>query len=262
MRFLYNERGTVVHRMSPQAKLIGVLISFIFPVAFNHPAYLAVVAAFALGYVTVAEAWDVLARFRRLILVLFVVSCLLWSVLLKAGEPIFHWGPILGSPTSLLVGIAMGLRVTTYVVIGLAFLATTSVEELTSALRGIGLPFSFGFALSTSFRLVPTFVETTKSVTEAQRARGLSLEHGGPVARAKKYLPLFIPILAICIRRASTMAMALEARGFGAQGSRTSFCRSRLSGREGVLLVVIVLAAAGAIFLRVTGHGELVPGRL
>jgi len=262
MRYLYSEKDTAIHRMSPQAKLGAVLISFVFPVAFNHPAYLAVVAAVALGYATAARAWDVLWLFKRLLIVLLVVSWALWSVLLKVGEPILELGLLSVSSTSLMFGIAMGLRITTYVLIGLVFLATTSVEELTSALRKLGLPFSLGFALSTSFRLVPTFVETTKAVAEAQRARGLSLDRGGPVARARKHLPLFIPILAGCLRRASSMAMALEARGFGARGTRTSFSQARLTPGEGFVLAAIALAAAAAIILRVNGYGVMVPGRL
>jgi energy-coupling factor transport system permease protein len=262
MRFLYSEKGTVIHRMSPQAKLGALLIAFVFPVAFNQPAYLAVVASVVLACAAAARSWDVLRQFTRLLMVLFVVSWALWSVLLRAGEPILEWEFISVSSTSLMFGIAMGLRLTTYLLMGLIFLATTSVEELTSALRRLGLPFGLCFALSTSFRLVPTFVETTKAVAEAQRARGLSLEGGGPVARARKYLPLLIPILASCLRRASSMAMALEARGFGGRGPRTSFYHARMSLGEVFVLAVIALAAAFAIILRVNGYGVLVPGRL
>jgi energy-coupling factor transport system permease protein len=262
MRFLYEDRGTVIHRMSPQAKLGAVLIFFIFPLAFNDPAYSALVAAASLFYAGLARAWRVLWRFKRLFMVLLFVSWALWAVLLKAGGPALSWGPVSVSPTSLMFGIAMALRISTYVVIGLVFLATTSVEELTVALRSFGLPFSLGFALSTSFRLVPTFVETTKAVSEAQRARGLNLESGGPLTRVKKYLPLFIPILANCLRRSGSMAMALEARGFGARRARTSFYGARLTPREGFVLGLIAIAAAGVIILRVTGHGVLVPGRL
>lgn len=262
MRFLYNDKGTAVHGMSPQAKLLAVLISFVFPIAFNHPAYTAAVTALALGFATVARAWDVLFRFKRLLVLLFFISWLLWSVLLGVGEPIVKWGPFSVSHTSLLFGAAMGFRITGYLVIGLTFLAVTSIEELTAALRAMGLPFSLGFALSTSFRLVPTFVETTKAVAEAQRARGLGLDRGSPIARARKHLPLIIPILASCLRRANTMAMALEARGFGSRGVKTSFCPARLTFVEGLILAALVLAAAGVIYLRVAGYGVLVAGRL
>ena len=262
MRFLYNDKGTAVHRMSPQAKLLGVLISFVFPVAFNHPAYTAAVTLAALGLATAARAWDVLFMFKRLLVLLFFISWLLWSVLLGVGEPIADWGPFSVSSTSLLFGAAMGFRITCYLVIGLTFLAVTSIEELTAALRSMGLPFSIGFALSTSFRLVPTFVETTKAVAEAQRARGLGLDRGSPIAKARKHVPLIIPILASCLRRANTMAMALEARGFGSRGVKTSFCQGRLTFVEGLILAALGIAAAAVIYLRIDGYGVLVAGRL
>lgn len=262
MRFLYNEKDTFVHRMSPQAKLGAMLISFVLPVTFNHPVYMAAIACVALCYAAAAQAWDVLMRFRRLLLILMIVSWVLWSVLLRQGEPLFSLGPIWVSPTSLLYGLAMALRVATYVAMGLVFLAATSVEELTAGFRSLGLPYSLGFAMSASFRLVPTFIDTTRAVSEAQRARGLDLEHGGPLQRAKKHLPLFIPIIASCIRRANSMAMALEARGFGARTHRTSFTGSSISRVDWLVLLALGACAVAGIVLRFSGYGILVTGRL
>lgn len=262
MRFLYSERDSFVHRMSPQAKLAAMLISFVLPVAFNHPAYLAAIVCVALCYAAAARAWDILFRFRRLLAILVIVSWILWSVLLRQGEPVFHAGPVYVSSLSLLFGLAMALRVTIYVAMGLVFLSATSVEELTAAFRSLGLPYSLGFAMSTSFRLVPTFIDTTKAVSEAQRARGLDLEHGNPISRARRHLPLFVPIIASCIRRANSMAMALEARGFGARARRTSLRGATLRRCEWLVILILAVLAAAAIALRLAGYGVLVPGRL
>ena len=262
MRFLYIEKDTFVHRMSPQAKLSAMLISFVLPVAFNHPAHMAAIVGVTLVYAFAARAWGVLWRFRRLLLVLLAVSWILWSLLLKEGEPLFRLGPVSVSSVSLLYGLAMALRVTTYVAMGLVFLSATSIEDLTAGLRKLGLPYSLAFALSTSFRLAPTFIDTTRCVSEAQRARGLNLERGDPLERARKHLPLFIPILATCIRRAGAMAMALEARGFSASGTRTSYRVARMAWREWVVVGALALVAAAAVALRIAGHGALVSGRL
>lgn len=262
MRFLYSEQDTFVHRMSPQGKVSAMLISFVLPVAFNHPAYLAAVAGLTLCYAAAARAWEVLSRFRRLLIILFFVSWLLWSLLLRMGEPLASLGPLAVSPVSLEFGLAMGIRLTSYVAMGLVFLAATSVEELSAGFGRLGLPYAVGFAMSTSFRLVPMFMETTRSVSEAQRSRGLSLESGGPIHRARKHLPLFIPILACCIRRSGTMAMALEARGFGGRGARTGYRQLRMSRAEWAVIAALAALAFGAVALRIAGYGVLVPGRL
>jgi energy-coupling factor transport system permease protein len=262
MRFLYSEKDTFVHRMSPQAKLGAMLISFVLPVTFNHPAYMTAIAGVTLIYAAAARAWDVLFQFRKLLLILLIVSWVLWSLLLREGPPLFRLGPLSVSSLSLLYAVAMALRVTTYVAMGLIFLSATSIEELTAGLRSLGLPYRLGFALSTSFRLVPTFIDTTRSVSEAQRARGLSLEEGGVLSRARRHLPLLIPILASCIRRAGAMAMALEARGFGARGARTSYRTSIIAKGDWAVLAGLAIAAAATILLRVTGHGVLLTGRL
>ncbi len=262
MRFLYGDKDSFVHRMSPQAKLGAMLISSVPPIAFNDPLYVAAITCVVLGYASAARAWDTLLRFKRLLLILLFVSWALWSVLLRLGEPLFEAGFVSVSKMSLQYGLSMGLRVTTYVAMGLVFLSATSVEELTAGLRKLGLPYTLSFALSAAFRLAPTFMDTTRTVSEAQRARGLSLEEGGPVTRARKYLPLFIPIIAMSIRRAGTMAMALEARGFGLSSARTAYRPVKTTRTEWIVLTAIAALAAVAVALRVDGHGVLVSGRL
>jgi energy-coupling factor transporter transmembrane protein EcfT len=58
------------------------------------------------------------------------------------------------------------------------------------------------------------------------------------------------------------MAMALEARGFGGRGARTSYRQLRMSRAEWVVITALAALACGAVALRIAGYGVLVPGRL
>jgi energy-coupling factor transport system permease protein len=129
-------------------------------------------------------------------------------------------------------------------VAGIVFLSTTSVEESTIGLVKLGVPYVMCFAFSTALRLVPTFAATGATVVEAQRSRGLELDSGSLWSRMKAYIPLMAPIFLVSIRNANLMAMALEARGFGASKKRTFYIQLRM--RPGDWLA---LGAAAALIV-------------
>jgi energy-coupling factor transport system permease protein len=70
----------------------------------------------------------------------------------------------------------MGLRLASFVSIGLVLLSTTRNEELTHGLIRMGLPHPVAFAFATALRLIPTFAGAGATIVQAQMARGLDLE--------------------------------------------------------------------------------------
>jgi len=95
------------------------------------------------------------------------------------------------------------------------------------------------FGLSLSFRLLPSFLEVVSTVREAQRSRGLDLDTGGLVAKARKHLPLLVPVFVSSIRHSDDMALALESRGFGRSNPRTYLKNYEFGLRDVLLLLAI-----------------------
>ena len=69
-------------------------------------------------------------------------------------------------------------------------------------------------------RIIPTIEEEIKIIRSAQAVRGVVRQRGmtGRIREAKRYA---MPLLVGALRRASTMVMSMEARGFGAYPQRT-----------------------------------------
>ena len=183
--FLYMERGTWVHHLDPRTKIIGALIVLAICLCFNHPLYMAAISlgVFLLGLS--ARALRNFWRLRFILVLLLVFSAVTWPFFVDGPTLLWSWGPLQVSTESLLYGIAMGLRLATFVATGLIFLSTTRNEELTNGLIRMGLPYPVAFALSTSLRLVPTFVGAGATIIQAQMSRGLDLESGGIVSRLR-----------------------------------------------------------------------------
>jgi energy-coupling factor transporter transmembrane protein EcfT len=155
--------------------------------------------------------------------------------------------------------LAMGLRISSFLIAGLVFISTTRVEAFAAGLRSLGLPVSACFALSLGFRLVPTYAATAATVVQAQRSRGQDFERGGLVGRLRRYVPLIIPVIAYALRRADGLAMALESKGFGGGSKRTEFLPLRFGLTDAITLLVLVALAAGTIYARCAGHGVVLP---
>ena len=76
------------------------------------------------------------------------------------------------------------------------------------------MPYKLGFTMTLAFRLVPVFLDAAVTVVQAQRCRGFNFDEGNLVQRARRYVPVIVPVFMGALRRADGMAMALEARGF------------------------------------------------
>jgi len=131
--FLYLDNNTWIHRLDPRTKMIGVLISFSICLCFNHPLYMAVISLGITWLPSLPKRCKTSGgsvhphsphHFQHGDVALFY----------KGPTPLWSLGSLQVSQESLLYGMAMGLRLATFVGIGLIFLSTTRNEELTNGL--------------------------------------------------------------------------------------------------------------------------------
>lgn len=261
--FLYLDRNTWIHRLDPRTKMIGALAFFSICLIFNHPLYMAVIS---LGVILIAISARALLNFWRLrfiLILLFLFSALMWPFFVKGVTPLWSLGPLKVSKESFLYGIAMGLRLSTFVGTGLIFLSTTRNEELTNGLILMGVPYPIAFALSTALRLVPTFAGAGATIIQAQISRGLDLESGNIFKRIGKFIPQAVPLFIYAIRHTNLLAMALESKGFSPESKRTLYYEPHLQSSDYVVMVLLGLILSLLLFVRLGLHlGVVLPGRM
>jgi len=261
--FLYLDRNTWVHRLDPRTKVMGMLILFIVCLCFNHPIYMVVIS---LGIIIIAISARALINFWRIRYILFLLvafSTLLWPFFVRGSTPFWNWGPFHLSRESLLYSVAIGLRLASFVSIGLILLSTTRNEELTNGLIRMGVPYPVAFAFSTALRLVPTFAGAGATIIQAQMSRGLDLEGGSIFSRIGKFIPQAVPLFLYAIRHTNLLAMALESRGFSPDSKRTFYYEPQMRRIDyGVIGFLFVLLGI-ALYVRLgLGLGAILPGRL
>ena len=175
-----------------------------------------------------------------------------------SGRTLAALGPLSVTSGSLVSGIAIGLRVLAIGLPGVVLLATTDPTDLADALGQIlRLPATFVLSALAAMRLFGVLAEEWRALSMARRARGLGAD--GPLGRARTLAGQVFALIVLAVRRATTMATAMEARGFGTGQPRTWARRSRLGlGDVAVLAGGVLLGAAATATGVLAGTWRLV----
>ena len=117
------------------------------------------------------------------------------------------------------------------------------IEGLTmlmTPLRWLRLPVDdFALMSLVALRFVPTLLEEIEQLVKAQAARGSSFSSGSLGERIRSVLALFTPFLRNTLRRASELAIALDARGYQVEGQQTRLYEKKLARVDYVVLLVV-----------------------
>jgi energy-coupling factor transport system permease protein len=148
-------------------------------------------------------------------------------------------------------GAAIALRVIGISLAGMLAVATIDPTDLADALvEHAHAPSRFVVGALAAFRLFPLFSREWDVLGLARRARGIEADRSY-VDRARVFPGRALGLLVAAIRRATRLALAMDARGFGARGCRTLARPRALTLRDGALVAGALVLATGATSLSV-----------
>ena len=169
----------------------------------------------------------------------FVLSPFLWSspegTVLWEGPTVPVLGPLDVTTVELAEAALNGLRLTA---LGLAFAAYALLLDHDRLVAAAGAARRSALMVALATRLVPSLERDAVGLAESVRGRGVRLEG------ARGYATLLSPLVAGSLERASNLAEAMEARGFGRPGATRAprppwSTRDRLALPLAALLVVV-----------------------
>ncbi len=152
-----------------------------------------------------------------------------------------------GGRADLLVGMALGLRLLGIALSGVLALASTDPTDLADALQQQArLSPRLALGVLAAVRMLPMLAFEWQILGMARRARGMSAGWS-PVVAARLGFGMLLALLVGSVRRATRLAMAMEARGFGTQPCRTIARPLRMHARDWILLGFAAGLAAVAV---------------
>ena len=172
-----------------------------------------------------------------LVLLLISVS---FNLFLTPGEAIVQLGFLKITWEGLRTAVFMALRLIFLVLGSSVMTLTTTPNELTDGLeKGLGFLKKVGvpvhevaMMMSIALRFIPILIEEADKIMKAQMARGADFESGNLVRRAKSMVPLLVPLFISAFRRATDLAMAMEARCYRGGEGRTKMKPLRYKKRD------------------------------
>lgn len=160
-----------------------------------------------------------------------------------------QWGPLRVTAEGLGFALERAAQVAAAVLVLMVFSFSASVPDLVAVLSARGTGGRFGFVLASTLFLLPAAAARVRAIRQAQESRGL-LIRPGLLHKAAAFRLQAVPLVLSLVDEAGTRAAALEARGFGSVGPRTSYRTVPDSLPQRLFRLLLVLAAATAVALR------------
>ena len=249
----YYPVSSPVHRLDPRNKLILVIlyiVALFFIRTFTGFGIMALTLLVMILFSRVPIG-KVLKSVRAVIfLVLFTMVLTFLFYKGEASDLIAEWWIFHLYWQGLISAAKLSLRLI-LLVMGPALLTlTTTPVELTDGLESLLKPLALiklpihelAIIMSIALRLIPTLIEETDKIINAQKARGADFESGNLFKRAKALIPVLIPLFVSSFRRADELADAMDSRCYrGAKGrTRMKVLRFRLSDLVAFLFMAAV----------------------
>lgn len=166
----------------------------------------------------------------------------------SGGNTWFQWWLMHATDRSAMLAVATSLRILAIGVPSIVMVIGLDATDLADAFSQVlHLPDRFVYGGLAGIRLFGVLQDDWAALTASRRSRGLGDEH-----RVRAFFPQSFALLVLSIRRSTTLATAMEARGFGGIGARSHARVSRVRARDwwifAVCAIVPSVAVAAALY--------------
>ena len=258
----YFHGTSVIHRLDPRTKLLGVILYIVALFLAKSWISYGVVLAFLILAVSVSKIppKSIVSGMKPLVVILIftgvlnlfysdggVVLVKIWKLTITSEgltRAIFM--------TSRILMLISGTFLLTYTTSPIAL--TDGLESLLGPLKKLHVPVhELSMMMCIALRFIPTLIEETDKIMNAQKARGADFENGSIIDRAKALIPVLVPLFISAFRRADELATAMECRCYQGGEGRTKMKLLRygrndfyaFGGLTALIAVVAVLAGFG-----------------
>ena len=242
--------NSLVHRFDPRLKLVLTIAYIVLLFAASNPLGLALSILFLGGMYMVAKIpFKMILKSLKPILPIVIFTAVL-NLLFGAGEgePLVRVWFLTIYAEGVRYAVLMAVRVMALIAGTSLLTYTTSPIVLTDAIEQLLKPLGklhfpvheLAMMMSIALRFIPTLIEETDKIMNAQKARGAQLDTGKMTDRVKALVPVLIPLFISAFRRADELAMAMECRCYRGGEGRTRLKVLRCEKQDYIDLVVCI----------------------
>ena len=251
-----------LHRLDPRTKVILATLFIVGVFLANNPAAFIFLLLLDIFMVLISKISlsVVLKGIKPIIFILIFTSLINLFMTTGESEPLVSFYFIKIYQEGIIRAIFMSLRVI-ILIVGTSMLLTytTSPISLTDALESLMKPLSFigvpvhlfAMMMSIALRFIPTLVEETEKIMNAQKSRGADFSSGSLIKRAKALIPILIPLFVSSFKRAEELATAMECRCYRGDKNRTKLQKLTYKAIDYSWLITSVVIFTSIILSRI-----------
>ena len=257
--------NSLVHRFDPRLKILLTILYIVLLFAAANPLGLALsIAWLAVLYKMAKIPVRMIVKSLKPIVPIILFTCVLNLFFVPGqGEPLVQVWVLRIYAEGVRYAILMAVRVITLIAGTSLLTYTTSPIVLTDAIERLLAPFNkihmpvheLAMMMTIALRFIPTLVEETDKIMNAQKARGAMLDSGTLKERMHAMIPILIPLFISAFRRADELAMAMECRCYHGGEGRTRLKVLKYTKQDAISCMVCM-----AVFAAIFATRFFVPG--
>lgn len=251
----YFPGSSLIHRLDPRAKLL-LFIAFVAIIfcTFNY-ASLGITVAFCALFLIMSRISPKFYFKSLKVIIFIVIFTSLLNLFYGTGEPIWQWWILKLTWAGIHRAVFVTVRIVSLILASSCLTFTTSPTELTDAIESLMKPLAkihfpvheIAMMMSLALRFVPTLLEETDKIMQAQKARGADLESGNLFKRVQALVPILIPLFVSAFRRAYDIATAMECRCYYGGAGRTRMKVLKMKKADIISFVLTGVLIGGVI---------------
>ena len=226
----YYPANSIIHRADPRFKLVIMLLYLVMVFFCSSFFSFAFLTFFVILTVLISRVppLKVLKGLKFVIIIVLITTLLMVIFYSDAdAEPIAEWGIFHIYMSGIYASVKLAWRLLLLVIMPTVLTLTSTPTELCDGLESLLSPLKklhfpvheLALIMSIALRLIPTLIEETDKIMNAQKARGAKFESKNPFKKIKAMLPVLIPLFVSSFRRADDLADAMDSRCYrGAKG--------------------------------------------
>ena len=255
----YYPGKSVLHRLDPRMKILLTVGYIIMLFSVSNPLGLCVGILFLVfAYAISGIPPRMITKSLKPVIPIIIFTTVLNMFFVK-GDPLFDWWIFHISRQGLLTAVVMTIRIICLIAGTSLLTYTTSPITLTDGLERLMKPLKkvhfpvheLSMMMTIALRFIPTLIEETDKIMNAQKARGADLESGGIMQRAKALVPILIPLFVSAFRRADELALAMECRCYRGDVGRTRMKQLHYSWQDGVAAALTAACIAVVVMMNI-----------
>lgn len=254
--------NSLIHRLDARTKLILTVFSIVIIFVSTNMFALLFTAVCILGVLLVSKIpFTMYLKNLKFILPIIIITSLINLFYIKEGTVLLSFWIINITSYGIKRSVFMALRVVLLILISSVLTYTTSPNDITDGIEKLFSPLKFlglGKAVHTmtmmmtiALRFIPTLIEETIKIMNAQKARGADFENGNLTAKIKAIIPILIPLLISSVRRAYDLAEAMESRCYNGGEGRTRLKQLKFKVVDYFSFVFFLILLTGVILLNI-----------